>query len=55
MPTESKDMRTLITDHYVELLGEPAIREHTLNLEALHLPTMNLSDVELPLRAKFLW
>ena len=42
----------MVDDYYGNLLGTPSQRGHTLNLEALDLPTLDLSHLELPFTAE---
>jgi hypothetical protein len=45
---EPKDMEEMATDHFTELLEEPAAREFTLNLNALDLPSVKTTTLEFP-------
>jgi hypothetical protein len=45
-------MEELATDHFTQLLGEPAAREFSLNLEAVQLPSVDTTSLELPLRRR---
>jgi hypothetical protein len=40
--TVPEEMEAVATQHFTALLGKPAAREFTLNLEPLHLPAMDL-------------
>jgi hypothetical protein len=41
-------MEELATYHFTQLLGEPAAREFSLNLEALQLPPVDTTSLEFP-------
>ncbi|KAM0865644.1 hypothetical protein ACQ4PT_043144 [Festuca glaucescens] len=48
-------MEDMATEHYVEMLGEPAARHFMLNLDALNLPAVDTTALELPVSEDEIW
>ncbi|XP_073358163.1 uncharacterized protein [Aegilops tauschii subsp. strangulata] len=48
LSVEEENIAEMVDDYYGNLLGTPTQRVHTLNLDALDLPTLDLSHLELP-------
>jgi hypothetical protein len=55
LATVPEEMEDMATQHFTTLIGEPAAREFTLNLEPLHLPSLDLAHLELPLSEDEIW
>jgi hypothetical protein len=49
------DMVVMAAEHFTELLGELVAREFTLNLNALDLPAVNTTSLELPFSEAEIW
>jgi len=50
--TEKEAKADLVHDYYQNILGTPFIREHTIDLSQLQLPTLDLGDQALPFSAE---
>jgi hypothetical protein len=50
--TEPAEMCDTATEHFVELLGTPGVREHAISLQNLDLPPIDATELELPFRKR---
>ena len=53
--TDPRDMEMMATNHFVDMLGQPVQRGHTLDLAALNLPAVDLEELELPFSEEEIW